>query len=466
MSSPTRVKVITHAPLPLVRVWFEVSTAVLRGATVRDLKEELCQSIPALADGGLSATNITLEIDEFELLDESGVSVIQNEDLLSIKAKSPPHSIGLPKRRREAVDYFPFQAKRRRVDGVFETNPPRLQNSPANTGDVSSSTPSKTTDEDSSSSGDVSEEENEEENESQSTSSTSTQDSSEFSKSTSAAVDVESGALSNISEMAVQLNGPPPHAIQFSPIAHESTRTQTARPVPPGEGKPSTHARNVRRRKRQALLKAGSTITPHEESTPTLAPESLHQGGNEQHLDGLPYDTPPPEPLPVFSAMAALTLPSKLTNKNKRKGFKKSMDGKAGQKIIFGSPSRHHRLIPPSEKGDIPHNMFITSVDCSARETISMEMIDHATILSSSDWDRIEGKFDSYEKVSSLTDLTTGDVVAWQALALNQRTCSPEVMLHLATVVAVSRQEENTCTVSFLQRPEKRSHDEEDDASM
>lgn len=68
-----------------------------------------------------------------------------------------------------------------------------------------------------------------------------------------------------------------------------------------------------------------------------------------------------------------------LGNKNKKKGYKQALVQPSGSKIVFEVPSlpviaptsppilassqNSYRLIPPSERNDLPRNMFVTSVD-------------------------------------------------------------------------------------------------------
>jgi len=59
------------------------------------------------------------------------------------------------------------------------------------------------------------------------------------------------------------------------------------------------------------------------------------------------------------------TISANLHNKNKRKGFKQSMQGQVSQRTVFGEKSRDNfpYFVPPSEREDIPSNILVTSVD-------------------------------------------------------------------------------------------------------
>ena len=83
------------APLPIVKVWYEVSvagdpTVLERPITIADLKSELCKTLfnngtnspTSPLSVSLTAANLVLELDEFELLDSSALGVIRENDLL------------------------------------------------------------------------------------------------------------------------------------------------------------------------------------------------------------------------------------------------------------------------------------------------------------------------------------------------------------------------------------------------
>ncbi|KZO93773.1 hypothetical protein CALVIDRAFT_566248 [Calocera viscosa TUFC12733] len=450
--SSLRVKVVSHPPLPPVRVWYDLAAACLRSATVGSLKVDICRDIPAFAESGLALApgDLILEVDEFELLDVSSVSVIQAGDLVSVKAR-PGGAINgnlkQSKRRREidhTVEGGELALKRRRIEEPVQNAIRLIQAS----GDAPRSLSSSEEDESSSeeeSSTEESEEESEDESEGEAKDD-SDEDSEESSDSSSEESDAESQTDGTGTKTAIQAAAGVGNGI----ILRKAFTTQMARlaapPVPPGEGKPSTHSRNARRRKRKSLLK-GADSTKDADSTP-LAEEPPSPGPaariRPEPSFTLPYDTPPPESSAGPSNTIDLEVGSGLTNRNKRKGFKKSMEGKTGQKIIFDSP-RRPRFIPPSQKTDIPSNMFVTSVDCAERQNFAAGWADQQQSSNPSsapfDWERIERAWDSFSAVSSITDLKAGDVVARKVLGLNRLTFSPEIMLNLAKVVAVSAED-------------------------
>jgi hypothetical protein len=162
-----------------------------------------------------------------------------------------------------------------------------------------------------------------------------------------------------------------------------------------------------------------------------------------------------PNPLPPNTLLSALQIPpsiaANLQNKNKRKGFKQSMDGIAAQRIIFednvstpnsgngtaaaatvnggesgfGSGTNiRSRVTPPSEQTNLPSNIIVTSVDVEAdywpthREdtfvgrkrqaddeehsyTYDDQIVQESENLNTSniDFDKIESRFDDLSSV-------------------------------------------------------------------
>lgn len=64
--------------LPQVRSWFNVDTE----NTVASLKLSLCSSVPALREARIRANELVLTLDDFELLDNSAIDVLRDEDLI------------------------------------------------------------------------------------------------------------------------------------------------------------------------------------------------------------------------------------------------------------------------------------------------------------------------------------------------------------------------------------------------
>ena len=158
--------------------------------------------------------------------------------------------------------------------------------------------------------------------------------------------------------------------------------------VPPGCGKPTTQRRNLRRRLKKRYAKndeqptapAGSSST----NTQLLGIKLNPSGNHTSSTNATSAIAPDGEPT-IFMAS--------FRNKNKRPGFKKSMNKPLPQKIVFSvgedaesplsSPSSSNRaqpvdaagdgliikpprLITPSEKqnrGELPSNIFVSTVN-------------------------------------------------------------------------------------------------------
>ena len=130
--------------------------------------------------------------------------------------------------------------------------------------------------------------------------------------------------------------------------------------VPPGHGKPSTRKRNARRRL-QRLPETEKTQAKDDQ--PKLFANSLEDLTNEASPTTAVLDSSTP------------VIISSLTNSNKRRGFKQSMQDVIPQKATFSSPgetpqmtapipaNRPYTLIPPSQRANLPRNIIVTSVN-------------------------------------------------------------------------------------------------------
>jgi hypothetical protein len=114
--------------------------------------------------------------------------------------------------------------------------------------------------------------------------------------------------------------------------------------VPPGFGNPQTHKRNERRRKKR-LAERGSSVVP-----------PVPAGGSNAIALGVAKSVHTPKP-------TMMMMSSK--NKNKRRDFKSTIG--MPSHITFQdkgvAPSPPPTLIPPSERGQLPPRLFVTSVD-------------------------------------------------------------------------------------------------------
>jgi len=142
----------------------------------------------------------------------------------------------------------------------------------------------------------------------------------------------------------------------------------------------------------------------------------------------------------VHGGFTDLTMGS-LSNKNKKKGFKNAMGKQVPPKIIFSEQVDPNtalngrdqapapRLVPPSEKqekGLLPPNVFVTSVDVEEGlrpnkkpkpvipETKRSETPPVGRAAGEIDRTTIQAKWDSLGLVSSVTGLPTGTIVGWK----------------------------------------------------
>ncbi|KAK0197838.1 hypothetical protein F5146DRAFT_1156842 [Armillaria mellea] len=229
--------------------------------------------------------------------------------------------------------------------------------------------------------------------------------------------------------------------------------------VPPGWGSQQTRSRNQRRRlkKKYEAEVAGST--------PPTAPRPK----DISSTNGVPLGRKAPTENELSLSMFSLG------NKNKKKGFKQKLTLPATPKIVFQAQTP--RLVPPSEREDLPANVFVTSVDVeegrwgkkAKKEAIEEVALDYGeeAIVEEGDaideeankmWETVEAVFDSYPVITQPDQSHVGNLVAWKALALNPITFSPEVSLHLARVAAVNA--DNAYIISRLVRPGWETGDE------
>ncbi|KAF9032164.1 hypothetical protein BDZ89DRAFT_1063543 [Hymenopellis radicata] len=359
------------------------------------------ESITNLKNAKTKSESLTLELDGFELLDilETG-SIVREGDLIIVKQKG--NLLGL---KRKATPTAEKSAKKAKY-----THP--------------------------------------------SSSSSSSVSSSSSDSSSSDSSDSESDSSSDGPPVKKPIGRKPPQPLQSNVPSNQHH-------VPPGQGRHQTRSRNLRRRVKKQ----------HEQAL----------------ASGIPFETPPPppknlsttnlQPLGEPNGDSALNLSMfSLGNKNKKKGYKQALEKPATAKIVFNSdepsssistpptksaptqsfPFNQQRLIPPSEREDLPSNMFVTSVDVEEgmwgktrknrrkrkmKCDVSLDYGDPAPSSEELLWKHAETSFELKSPAAS-TDI--------QELALNPATFSPEIMLILARVVALAK---DGCTVRKLVRP-------------
>ncbi|KAI0052644.1 hypothetical protein FA95DRAFT_1664113 [Auriscalpium vulgare] len=461
-----RVRIVAAQPLPDIKAWFPLRRDGLD--SVSQLKDSLCDSLKALRDVDVRPHDIVLLLDDFELLDETSADVLRDGDLLTIQRR-PTSS----KRKADLTDVTP-SCKKIKLSPLHATVP---GNTP---GHISSKIPPVGA---SSSSSGSSEDTSSSESESDSSSDSDSSDSDSDSDS----------SLPSSSNLAprVQSSKQPRSALNAASIV--VAKSHHPLPVPPGQGKISTQSRNLRRRKKR-LFERGAV---HTAPTPPLISSSVN---------ALPLGVP--EAKRDVHAEPTIAMMS-LSNKNKRKGFKRAMTGQLPTRITFelpdtspapasvshpSSPKKRPYLVPPSQKqelGLLPANLFVTSVDVEAElwhsqkrkgkgpraEPHSMLQDSHAkatlkanaadivlpyddetavaptgsglSIVPPLDWNVVEAHWSSFPVVAQFTMLKIGNVVGWKELGIHPTTLTPETLLHLAHVVAIGDQ----VTVRSIARP-------------
>lgn len=440
-----RLKISTIHPLGPLKVWFTLDNGS-EAHTIVQLKRALCARLPI----GMQADNITLMMDEYDLLDESPISILRDGDAVCIKLAVATR----PNLSSNRVP-LPTTQKRKRCAST-------------------SSEPS-----------------------SSSSSSSSSSDSSDSSSSSSSSSDSDSDSDSDT-------DAPKPVHQPSEKRVDATTKSKILQDnisfVPPGYGKPSTRNRNLRRRRKRI---AGHNQPPDEPSAPTsganavlplpIQQNSLTRTSSEAYVADIEPDSEP-------NVMMA-----SLRNKNKKKNFRQLMDKPLPPKIVFAElentsiqaeppdklaptgtsssekvavPSvKYARLIPPSERNNLPSNIFVTSVDveegkwrkkkqaskkelgtvshndesCTANFSLDygsaevpMGNPDEALYL------RAEQQWDLLPKITSTSQVPVDNIVAYKALAISPMTRTPEMLIKVARVISLSS---THVTVSPLQRP-------------
>jgi len=234
-------------------------------------------------------------------------------------------------------------------------------------------------------------------------------------------------------------------------------------PVPPGFGNPLTHKRNERRRKKRRAESGSSVVPP------------VPAGGSNAIALGVAKSVHTPKPTGMMMS---------LKNKNKRRDFKNTIG--MPSRITFQdngvAPSPPPTLIPPSERGQLPPRLFVTSVDVediwpkgndqnwnrkqkkTQRESYG-QVVDEADItldysktpdedktasVSTLDYTALENAWVNAPPIEEKAILPFGCLVGWQELGINPTTLTPEMMVFLARVVSGG---EGGAVVVRLRRP-------------
>ncbi|KII96121.1 hypothetical protein PLICRDRAFT_170702 [Plicaturopsis crispa FD-325 SS-3] len=349
-----RIKILTTHPLPELKAWFTYDSREVI-STVSDLKNAISSQFKLLR-----GYTLDFFLDDFEILDDSPIDVVRDGDLICVRNQA---------------------ARNKRKDLERDSEPPskRARHSsphakPSVNGSRAPAVKPKVLTTSSSSEDESSDSESE-------TSDSSSEDSSS-SDSSSASSDSDSDSSSSSS-------APRPQPITKQPSTSKSAATSASHnihPAPPGYGKPTTHARNIRRRRKRQHTR-DSTGMPNPLPAGSSSTNAIPLGPGSTHSD------PEPTPVPEKDAADERITMASLRNKNKKRGYKNAMSNALPQKIVFSSdhvepaPARdvphsaeadahleqahratadYPRLIPPSEKqdaGQLPPNLFVTSID-------------------------------------------------------------------------------------------------------
>jgi len=87
-----RLRIQTFPPLPDFKAWFSFEAHQVPHS-IRELKKFLCSDIVVLKGACVSAREIQLLLDDFELLNESSfTAALRDGDLLCVKASLPQRS--------------------------------------------------------------------------------------------------------------------------------------------------------------------------------------------------------------------------------------------------------------------------------------------------------------------------------------------------------------------------------------
>ncbi|OSD01695.1 hypothetical protein PYCCODRAFT_1411887 [Trametes coccinea BRFM310] len=417
-----RLKVESVPPLPHVKAWFSANAL----PSVLDLKTSLCTDLHALKQGRVQPQDILLLLDDFELLDSSSIDVVRDGDLIVIKKRpastaakrKAPSESPAPARKRSRTDDARAASRKPSVAKGSNTIRPALAAASESSSDSDSDSDSDSSD-DSSSDAD-----SDADSDSDASDSESSSDESTSSSSTSTSTSSSTSTSASSARPTIRPRQPKP--ANDAPKAPQPSKPAPP-PVPPGLGKPATHSRNLRRRRKKMYERLSQTAEPASANAVPLGtrartaaaaseePEQQPQPPTPTQVNGKTKGKEPERQQSGEAAPPAFMMAS-LQNKNKRRGFKNAMSQGVPAKIYFpdaagsssssssqaqheeqqqsmdvdpdaqlveaalqphpsppttSTPSRpvsraQPRLVPPSEKqalGQLPANVFVTSVD-------------------------------------------------------------------------------------------------------
>jgi hypothetical protein len=71
-----RIKISTEAPLPSLKAWYPIKDTI---ETVYQLKYSLVHDLAIMVEGGYKRSDVVLQIDGFDLLDGSSITILNSE---------------------------------------------------------------------------------------------------------------------------------------------------------------------------------------------------------------------------------------------------------------------------------------------------------------------------------------------------------------------------------------------------
>lgn len=174
-------------------------------------------------------------------------------------------------------------------------------------------------------------------------------------------------------------------------------------------------------------------------------------------------------PAPTTSRIGEVALQESMLratkNDNKKRGFKQGMQSATSKHQLFqegsmqlsspskGTPNGTQRLIPPSERIDLPNNIIVTSVDVEAGKWTStswqakvdakssgnkptangsknqeasfvptQRIVDLEPIAPSWDWETVDSSWETYPLLTSRAPITKGSILLWKVCIIKAKT--------------------------------------------
>ncbi|KAJ3806345.1 hypothetical protein F5876DRAFT_69035 [Lentinula aff. lateritia] len=484
--------------LPQLKVWFAFSAAdeEIPRKSITDLKKSICTVIKSFSNADIIFRDIALGLDGFELLDElPAEDVLRDGDLLTIKRREAYTVLG---KKRKAEDdgsttagkrHRPLQSKTRPRDVSSVSS---SSSSSSSESDSSSSSSDSTTDSDSSTSSSSSSDSDSSTDLSKIFSKPNPPKSANIEPAPPIQQSHVPPGLGSIKTRKRNIR-------RRSKKKHDALSGQGAATLVPSPPKriSGVNVAPLGSKANNLVSARATTVQRSTDIVPINDPLNLTMFslGNKNKKKGYKYAlAPPTSQKKVFSvpdssdALQEVEAEADVLN-----------EPLPSPSILTSAPenplARQARVIPPSELqslGKLPKNMFVTSVDVeedlwyksSSKKKKKQQRLEHweedytntvrekphddqmrsildhglaeehllspisETVLAANDldaedsksmliWSVVEQNFETFPQVS-LDSLQNGKLVAWKALALNLETYSPEVLLHIATVTAVS----------------------------